>query len=684
MSGTPKYILTERIAKGGMAEIHLGKIVGSDGFSRVCAFKRILPHFAQDKEFIQMFRQEAMVAKQLQNKNIVQVYDFVADDQSFMLVMEYVDGQDLRTVLGAVESLRRRIPTEICCYIVIEVLNGLSFAHAALDVTGRSMNIIHRDISPQNVLLSYEGDVKITDFGIAKIQNSNGNTQVGVLKGKFRYMSPEQAMGREIDARSDLFAAGVILFEMVTMTRLFKGEDMAVLEQVRRCVIPSPSSVRNTRVPPELETIMMKLLAREPGQRYQSARAAVKDLSRFLYSFRPDFFPGEVAEFMQLIFRDRLASSRERLRSTLALPVDAIGRATRGMDVTAPESAMSTVLDLSQPPSRSRPLASGSASHSAPKVMDESSLSSAYAAGTGASSAGLSAGSGQLGLGSYHQAAAGGGRSQGQAEGMAAQDWGARHPGLQTEGPGRPRGDAASARQSGAMGQGRRPFPGQIGLEVEQRAGRRTAVNNQSNTQVRFRLARDRATQGRRAAAAVIIGLVVLVAIVSVALRRNEIPYSFEFQLEMTPAIQYKVELSGKGVDEVRMVSGVFRQVLKAGDYVIRVSRPGFKDGEVSFSSSVIDRQVVREIKMIQAEPLGALRIKSALPGSQFKLVDPALAPYFPEVPVSESMSYLPVGRPLRFRLKHPRCPSQVKVITIPAGFTKEVFTDFMVQRDCR
>ncbi|MFZ9520559.1 MAG: serine/threonine protein kinase [Silvanigrellaceae bacterium] len=346
----PKYILTERIAQGGMAEIHLGKSVGLDGFARVCAFKRILPHFAQDNEFVEMFRNEAQVAKQLQNKNIVQVFDFVSDGSSYMLVMEFVDGQDLRALLAGAEQKRKRIPIEMACYIAMETLSGLSYAHSAVDVSGKSMGIIHRDVSPQNVLLSYEGDVKITDFGIAKAENQASNTRVGVLKGKFRYMSPEQASGYNIDARSDLFAVGIILFEMLTMTRLFKGEDLAVLEAVRACQIRPPSQVNNSGVPPELDAIVMRLLSRDPLQRYQTGREAVRDLSRFLYKYRPDFFVGELADFMQDVFSEKLEAARERLRSTLALPTGSFDTSLRSQGSFGQRPAMSEsaqVVDLS-------------------------------------------------------------------------------------------------------------------------------------------------------------------------------------------------------------------------------------------------------------------------------------------------------------------------------------------------
>jgi serine/threonine protein kinase len=325
MTSPPKYALTERIAQGGMAEIHLGKSIGVDGFSRICAFKRILPHYASDADFIQMFKNEADVAKQLHNKNIVQVFDFVSDGNTFMLVMEFVDGQDLRSLLATSEQLRKKIPIEIACYVAMEILAGLAYAHTITDVSGKSLGLIHRDVSPQNILISYDGDIKLTDFGIAKAQNSGSTTRAGVLKGKFRYMSPEQAMGQTIDSRSDLFAVGVILWEMITMQRLFRGEDMAVLEAVRQCKIKAPGLMSTDPVPAELDAIVMKLLSRDLSKRYQNGKEAVRDLSKFIYSMRPDFFGGEMSEFMHLLFKDKVLSAKDRLRSTLALPVGAFG-----------------------------------------------------------------------------------------------------------------------------------------------------------------------------------------------------------------------------------------------------------------------------------------------------------------------------------------------------------------------
>lgn len=636
MVGTPKYILTERIAQGGMAEIHLGKIVGSDGFSRVCAFKRILPHFAQDKEFIQMFRQEAMVAKQLQNKNIVQVYDFVGDGQSFMLVMEYVDGQDLRSVLAVAEQARRRIPVEVAVYVTMEVLSGLAFAHSALDVTGRSMNIIHRDISPQNVLISYEGDVKITDFGIAKVQDTSSGTQVGVLKGKFRYMSPEQAMGREIDARSDLFAVGVVLYEMITMSRLFKGEDMAVLEQVRRCNIVAPSQVRNTRIPSDLEAIIMKMLAREPASRYQTAKAAVKELSRFLYGYRPDFFAGEVAEFMQAIFRERLASSRERLRSTLALPVDAIGRTTRGIDVGAPESYHSAVLDVSQTGSTWK--------------------------GSNAVEAG--------------------------AEGWRAA------PGSMSKQP-QQNVRLVRARMEGSA-RGRKQRGSQRILEVDINSGRpldqlsAEQREMRTNTQMgksgrsrpdRHRQLRVRSLRRKSQARVFLLLLGVLLLSGSIlAARANLITYSIHLELSVNPRVPVRVDIVGTGgFSLTRMISGSATFSLEQGEYSVRAFRPGFEKNQFSFATSLFERSLRQSILLEKSGPLGKLRIRTTPSGAEITSSDGFIQATSPSV-----MTYLPIGVPFDLTIRHPRCALFTYKEKLPRSSENRLLNRSIQLRNCR
>lgn len=684
MSGTPKYILTERVAQGGMAEIHLGKIVGSDGFSRVCAFKRILPHFARDKEFIQMFRQEAMVAKQLQNKNIVQVFDFVSDEQSFMLVMEYVDGQDLRSVLAGTEEVKRRIPIEICCFIMVEILSGLSFAHSALDISGASMNIIHRDVSPQNVLLSYEGDVKITDFGIAKVQNSNGNTQVGVLKGKFRYMSPEQAMGKEIDARTDIFAAGVILYEMITMTRLFKGDDMVVLEQVRKCNIVPPSSVRNTRVPPELEAIMMKMLARDPSQRYQTAKSALRDLSRFLYSFRPDFFAGEVAEFMQLIFREKITSSRERLRSTLALPVDAIGRATRGMDVVAPESSMSMVLDVSDHSQIGRAVGQNESeprkAATAPATMQAAATVQAAQRGIQqpASGAGMAQRSSQPGGGAAPSA--------GLLEAAALQGGG----GTPRRNKPAPSSPAAKEQQPLSLSP-KLIAKASSDLQALQAERSRVAAfaptahlpHNQNGQippggRTGSRRMPLRARPKGNPALILLVGIIIIAGVLIIALRRNDIPYTVDLEISTLPKVAFRFDIVGSNFSDSQMATSPVKFPLKGGDYEVKISRPGFVPQTFSLSTAVFMRVVRKTIVMEKDGPQGQLRLTTQPSGAKITSPDG----YYSEVSPA-LLSFLPLGKPLVFEIRHPKCQPAVFRETLPRSAEQSVLVRSVILKGC-
>ncbi len=305
-----------------MAEIFLGKAIGADNFIRLCAFKRILPHHAKDDDFINMFRQEAMIVKQFQNKNIVQVYDFVSSQDTYMLVMEFVNGVDLRSILMQAEKLNKPIPVEVAAFIATEILSGLNYAHQAKDIEGVSQNIVHRDISPQNILISFEGDVKITDFGIAKAQNQTSSTQAGVIKGKFRYMSPEQASGDPLDGRSDIFATGILLFEMLTMTRLFKGDDLTVLENVRNCKINPPSELSPHEIPPELDAIVLKMLAKETKKRYLKAQDAAKDITKFLYSFKKDFYSAEVSEYLSSLFEQKIKTNQALISSVLSSSSD--------------------------------------------------------------------------------------------------------------------------------------------------------------------------------------------------------------------------------------------------------------------------------------------------------------------------------------------------------------------------
>jgi serine/threonine protein kinase len=279
-----KYYLLERINVGGMAEVFKAKTVGVEGFERIVALKRILPSIAEDEEFITMFIDEAKIAVQLQHANIAQIFDLGKVDDSYFIALEYVNGRDLRSVFDELRKMEQRMPMPQVCYCVMQLCEGLDYAHNKRDAQGRELNLVHRDVSPQNVLLGYEGEVKLIDFGIAKAAGKASKTQAGILKGKFGYMSPEQVRGLPIDRRSDIFALGIVLYELLTGERLFIGEsDFSTLEKVRNVEIISPSSF-NADIPEKLERIVLKALEKNVEDRYQNAIDLHDDLQLFMHS----------------------------------------------------------------------------------------------------------------------------------------------------------------------------------------------------------------------------------------------------------------------------------------------------------------------------------------------------------------------------------------------------------------
>ncbi len=277
-----KYFLLERINVGGMAEVYKAKTVGVEGFEKTVAIKRILPSVAEDEEFIKMFVDEAKITSQLSHANLAATFDLGKIDDTYYIAMEYVPGKDLRAVFERIKRRGERVPWQLSAWVMSRVCEGLDYAHRKRDASGRELHIVHRDVSPQNIILSYEGEVKLIDFGIAKAANTITKTQAGILKGKFGYMSPEQVRGLPLDGRSDIFAAGVVLYELCTGERLFTGSsDFSVLEKVQQARVTPPSQVESS-IPLELERIILKALAREPGDRYLHAAEMAGALARFL------------------------------------------------------------------------------------------------------------------------------------------------------------------------------------------------------------------------------------------------------------------------------------------------------------------------------------------------------------------------------------------------------------------
>jgi len=310
-----KYILLEKLAAGGMAEVYLAKSAGANGVNKFVAIKRILPQFSGNEEFIQMFQDEAKVSVNLNHSNVVSIYDFGIEHGQFYIVMEFVEGRNLRQIINELKKNNKSLKIEEAVYIIKEAAAGLDHAHRCTDQkTGRPLNITHRDMSPQNIMISFEGEPKVIDFGIAKQSDADKEeTRAGTLKGKFAYMSPEQAESEEVDPRTDVFALGIILWELLANDRLFTGSnENAILRKVRECQIPSIRKI-NPLVPAELERIVMKALSKEKNNRYQTAANLQKELNRFLNTQYPDFSPQDLSKTIIDCFKSAFAEAKEKL-----------------------------------------------------------------------------------------------------------------------------------------------------------------------------------------------------------------------------------------------------------------------------------------------------------------------------------------------------------------------------------
>lgn len=312
------YLLYDRIGIGGMAEIFLASSQGIEGFEKRLVIKRILPNLSNDDQFVRMFVEEAKLCASLRHPNIVQVYDLGEIDKQFFIAMEFVDGRDLLKTLSACGQRELGFPTDIALYIVMETLKGLQYAHQFKGADGMPLGIIHRDVSPSNVFLSFQGQVKIGDFGIAKA-STREQTQAGILKGKFGYMAPEQVAGTPIDHRADIFATGIVLFELLAGNRLFSGpNDLAVLQKVREAVIEPPLTDYRSDLDAELIDIVMKALGREAEDRFQSAEAMRRALADYAYRRQASVAAPELARFLQSLF---LSDPDEQVRrSKFKLP----------------------------------------------------------------------------------------------------------------------------------------------------------------------------------------------------------------------------------------------------------------------------------------------------------------------------------------------------------------------------
>ncbi len=315
-----KYLLLEKIAVGGMAELYRAKITGVQGFEKLIAIKMILPHLANEKELVSSFIDEANLAAFLNHQNIVQIYDFGNMEDTYFISMEYLFGKDLRRIFAKSKEKGLILGLEYALYITSRICSGLDYAHKLKDFQGKPLHIIHRDISPQNIFITYEGDVKIVDFGIAKAASQSTITQVGMIKGKVAYMSPEQASGKTIDHRSDIFSTGILLYEMVTNERMFKGDTLQILAQVQEAKFEAPEVVK-CDLPEKLCDILRLALAKEPEQRYQSCGEMLADLEECMIelSLRPT--TRGLSQYMKELFKEEIAAEREIMCEAAAICV---------------------------------------------------------------------------------------------------------------------------------------------------------------------------------------------------------------------------------------------------------------------------------------------------------------------------------------------------------------------------
>jgi serine/threonine-protein kinase len=337
-----RYLLLKRLSRGGMGEIFLAKLGEIQGFEKLVIIKKILPNLVADEEFIKRFIDEAQVAIKLQHANIAPVFEVGKVDGEYFLAIEYIEGRDLRRLIARQREERTRLPPDLCLFISRDLANGLAYAHRRTDDKGQSLALVHCDISPPNVMVSFEGEVKVIDFGIAKsaIRIAGSNPNMGF--GKFGYMAPEQLVrGGVVDRRTDVYAAGVVLYELLTGERLFLFPEGADYRQIARMVTAgkiTPPSVRDPRLDPELDPIVMRALASRQDERYQTAEEFRDAIQTKLSQLNPTISADALAHYMRGLFKEEITEEHRLVASMKAVDiapfVDELTQATSQHTVT--------------------------------------------------------------------------------------------------------------------------------------------------------------------------------------------------------------------------------------------------------------------------------------------------------------------------------------------------------------
>ena len=381
-----RYRVVDEIGVGGMASVHLARMDGPGGFQKWVAIKKIHAHLVEDDSFVQMFLDEARVAARISHPNVATVFDLGKHEDTYWIAMEYLHGEPLREVMRRTEELGSSMPPEIACRVIADAAEGLHAAHELLGKNGEKMGLVHRDVTPHNLFVTYDGVTKVVDFGIAKFSSRMSSTRAGTLKGKLAYMSPEQVHGETIDRRTDIFALGVVLWELTTGQRLFRSEsDLDTLAKVQECNVARPSTIVRG-YPVDLEKIVMKALAKNRGERFKTAREFSRALQSLLMRRGLFIASDEVATYTQSIFAERIQKRDAHLRwasevtqtiNASSLPADlpklgaeltnsdvaptgrgpaaVLPAAGRPAEIPPPTQASSALPQTSQPPSRGVP-----------------------------------------------------------------------------------------------------------------------------------------------------------------------------------------------------------------------------------------------------------------------------------------------------------------------------------------
>ena len=357
-----KYTIIKKLASGGMADILLASDLSPTGFGRFVVIKRALSKFSNNEEFKDMFKNEGKVACNLQHRNITPIYEFGIEKDQFFLSMEYISGKNLREFTKRLQTYKRKIDIPNVVYVIKEVAAGLSYAHNAIDSnTGQPLNLIHRDVSPQNIMISFDGEIKLIDFGIVKIANTN-LTRAGHLKGKFSYMSPEQAQGDvALDERTDIFCLGIILWELLANKRLFaSSNEMLALKKVKQCQVPSIQQI-NPHVPTELSKIVTKTLQKNKNLRYENAEKLAQKLNLFLNKNYPEYTHYDFISLIKQTYKKQIIEERENLKTYSAQfkqyinSLNIEGHSNSSViDLNIPD--LSTVIETNQLQTKSLPL----------------------------------------------------------------------------------------------------------------------------------------------------------------------------------------------------------------------------------------------------------------------------------------------------------------------------------------